>query len=227
MLGKPNGKACLWCMDGAERPGGWIRRRFGGNRLSRMEVTTLTEMLNRLELAQKENGEVSVDAMLEASGRRSFGPMLLVPGLLILSPLSGVPGVPTLAGVLVLLITVQLLAGRNSFWLPQWILRRSITYDKLVKGIAFLRPIAKVTDKFLRPRITWLTQSAGIYVVAAICLMVAIALPPLELVPFAATSAGVALTLFGLALIGHDGLVTLLGITVSVGAAVFLSITLL
>ncbi len=40
-------------------------------------------------------------------------------------------------------------------------------------------------------------------------------MPPMELVPFSAIGAGLALTLLGLALLAHDGLVALLGIIVT------------
>lgn len=209
------------------RPGRWMRRRFGSERLSRLHITSLTEMLDRLELAQQENGEVSVGAMLEATGRRSFGPLLLVPGLLVLSPLSGIPGVPTLAGCLVLLITVQLLAGREWFWLPRWILNRTITHQYFMKVFHGLRPFARITDKMLRPRLVGLTQNTAVYVVALVCLIVAITMPPLELVPFAATSAGVALTTFGLALIGHDGLLMLVGLLVIAVSILVVAVNLL
>jgi hypothetical protein len=53
--------------------------------------------------------------MLKTVGQRSFGSLLLLPGLMALSPLSGLPGMPTLFGVMVLLITGQLLIGRNEF----------------------------------------------------------------------------------------------------------------
>lgn len=42
------------------------------------------------------------------------------------------------------------------------------------------------------------------------CVLIAVAMPPMELVPFTATGAGAALTAFGLSLIAHDGLVALL-----------------
>ena len=39
-----------------------------------------------------DGAEVSVQAVLEEFGHRSFGPMILVPGALVATPLSGIPG---------------------------------------------------------------------------------------------------------------------------------------
>lgn len=173
---------------------------------------SLGDVLDRLELAQKDGEVVRIEALLEAMGRRSFGPMLLVPGLLVLSPISGIPGVPTLSGAIVFLIAVQLLFGRKYFWLPGWILNRGISYSLFKRSLAVMRPIARVVDKVLRQRLVWIAESAGVHVVAAACVLVAVTMPPLELVPFAATAAGVAITAFGLALIGRDGVLGIIAL---------------
>ncbi|TSH90754.1 exopolysaccharide biosynthesis protein [Verticiella sediminum] len=167
-------------------------------------------MLDRLEFAECENDKVSVEAMLDITGRRSFGPMLLVPGLLVLSPVSGVPGVPTLSGAMVLLLSVQLLIGRQHFWMPRWVLKRGVSQRRLLQAFRFMRPPARWIDRLVKPRMRWLVESHAVYAVAAICALVALTMPPLELVPFAATAAGIAITTFGLALIGRDGLLAML-----------------
>lgn len=173
---------------------------------------SLGDVLDRLELAQKDGEVVRIEALLEAMGRRSFGPMLLVPGLLVLSPISGIPGVPTLSGAIVFLIAIQLLIGRKYFWLPGWILNRGISYKLFKRSLAVMRPIARVVDKVLRQRLVWIAESAGVHVVAAACVLVAVTMPPLELLPFAATAAGVAITAFGLALIGRDGVLGIIAL---------------
>jgi len=190
----------------------WIRDRFRSRQLGPLEVTSLGDVLDRLELTQKDGEVVRIEALLEAMGRRSFGPMLLVPGLLVLSPVSGIPGVPTLSGAIVFLIAVQLLMGRTYFWLPGWILHRGISFRLFRRSLAVLRPIARVVDKVLRQRMVWVAESAGVHVVATACVFVAVAIPPLELLPFAATAAGIAITSFGLALIGRDGLLGLIAL---------------
>ncbi len=200
----------------------WIRARFQRKRVTRLEATTLTEMLDRLEFAERDNDQVKVDAMLDIIGRRSFGPLLLLPGLLVLSPLSGVPGVPSLSGLMVLLLSGQLLMGRQHFWLPAWLLNRCISHKRLQHALRFMRPVARWIDKLLRQRLTFLVESHAVYFVAAMCALVALTMPPLELMPFAATAAGVAITAFGLSLIGRDGLMALLAISFCVGCGYIL-----
>lgn len=194
---------------------------------SRAEPASLTEILDRIHAAAGAD-PVTIDAVMEALGRRSFGPILLLAGLITLAPLLGdIPGVPTLMAVLVGLAARQLLCGRRVFWLPRWLLTRHAERATVQKGIAWLRRPARWLDALTRPRLTVLTRGMGVYFVAAICLLIALAMPPLELVPFSANGAGLALTAFGLALIGHDGLLALLAVTVTLATIVLVLMSLL
>jgi len=184
------------------------------------EITSLEQMLDRIDKAADEEAEISLGLIVEAVGGRSFGPLLLVAGLIMTSPLSGFPGMPTTMGVLVLLIATQLLFGKSYFWLPRWLLKRSVERSKVYRMLRFLRPSARFVDRWLRPRLTPLLSGPGIRSIAAVCIVIALAMPVMELVPFSAHGAGIALSAFALALIVHDGLLALLaflatGVTVA------------
>ena len=182
------------------------------------ELTDLEQLLDLIEVAAHERERISLDAILDAVGRRSFGPLLLVAGLATLAPIIGdIPGVPTLMAVLVLLTAGQLLFRREHIWLPHWLLNRSVAHDKLCKALDWLRPPARFLDRWLRPRLTVLTRGVGLSVIAVACLLVALAMPAMEMVPFSANGAGAALTAFGLALISRDGLLALFALTVMAG----------
>ncbi|SNY98588.1 exopolysaccharide biosynthesis protein [Halomonas sp. hl-4] len=178
----------------------------------RNEGSTLMDLIASMERMEQEAQRVSVDDVVQAIGRRSFGPLLLVAGLITLTPIIGdIPGMPTLMAALVLLVSVQLLAGRESFWLPGWMLKRSLSRQKFDKGIKLMKKPARWIDGLLRVRLPWLTGYIGIRVTAVVCLLIALAMPPMEFIPFSANGAGLALALLGLGLVARDGLVLLLG----------------
>ncbi|WP_247639740.1 exopolysaccharide biosynthesis protein [Chromohalobacter moromii] len=56
-------------------------------------------------------------------------------------------------------------------------------------------------------------QRAGTYLVALFCFLIALAVPLMEVVPFSANGAGLALMMFGLSLMANDGLWALLILT--------------
>lgn len=175
-----------------------------------------------------EKDSVTLDEILEAVGRRSFGPLLLLAGLVVLAPLVGdIPTVPTIMALLVLLVAVQLLLRRNEFWLPGWLLRRSVERGKIRKAVGWLRRPAGWVDRVLRPRLKALTGDAGAVAVALACILIALAMPPMEFVPFSANIAGAALTAFGLSLITRDGLVALVAFLFTFGALAWVGWSLL
>lgn len=180
--------------------------------------TPLTNLLETVRQAGQHRETVSLDTILDSVGRRSFAPFLLVAGLVTLAPLVGdIPGVPTLMAMLVILSSGQLLVGREHIWLPAWLLERRVSRVRFVKAIRWLQRPASWVDRLLRRRLVRLTQPPAHLPVALTCLLIALAMPPMEVVPFTANGAGLALSLFGPALLANDGLMALLGYTLTGG----------
>lgn len=185
-------------------------------------VRSLGELLDRIEAAV-ESDSVSLGDILDQVGRRSFGPLLLLPGLIMAAPVVGdIPGVPTMMGLFVILVSAQVLTGHEHFWLPEFLQRRTVAVDKLCKALGWMRPVARFVDRCSKPRMTTLVGHAGIFVAAAACIVIAAATPLMEVVPFVANFAGAAITVYGLALIAHDGLLALFAIAFSSAVAVLL-----
>lgn len=181
-------------------------------------VSSVTELLDRMDDAANAHERTSIGDTLDAIGPRSFGPVLLLAGLVMMAPVVGdIPGVPVLMGLMVVLVSAQFLGGRDHFWLPPWLLRRSVTNAKVRKGIRWMRPVARFLDRWSTPRFTAMTHGAGFVVIATACIIIATATPLMEVVPFSANVAGLAISAYGLALIAGDGLVALLAIAFSVG----------
>lgn len=185
------------------------------------EVRSLGDVLDRMEEAAHSGRDTSLQDVMETLGRRSYAPLLLVPGLIMLAPGPGdIPGVPVLMGLLVILVAGQLLVRRRHLWLPDWMLNRSVKSSTLQKVVRWLRKPARFMDRWTQPRLRGLVRHAGTSVVALACILVAAATPVMEFVPFSANIAGLAITAFGLSLIAEDGLVAAIAIAFSVGAAV-------
>jgi hypothetical protein len=179
------------------------------------EAETLGELLRRIgEAADAGEESISLATIIDGLGPRSYGSALLLAGLVTVAPLIGdIPGVPTLMAVVVVLTAGQMLVRRQGLWLPQWLENRSVSAERTRKAVRGLEKPARMVDRLLRPRLTGLVRGAGRAAVAAACLLIGLALPPMELIPFSATVAGAALTGFGLSLIAADGLVALLSFT--------------
>jgi len=184
------------------------------------EAHTLKEVLSRVADAGDEE-RVSVDAILQSVGRRSFGPLLLVPGLLLVSPLSAVPGFGSMMALIVFLFSFQLVIGQRSIWLPQFVLKRSVEREGLDKAVRFLKPAVRLIDSVVHQRLQFLAMGPFARLIGVVCLLIAFIMPPLELVPMANTTSGAAIALFGLALVARDGLLAMLGLLATGGIFYF------
>ncbi len=185
---------------------------------------TLRQIL--LALARTAHGgeEISVSKILDGIGRSSFGPLLLVPGLIMATPgLADIPGVPVILGIFIILISGQLLFGRDHFWLPAWLLERKVDSRKIRKTAVYLRKPARLIDKHLNERLHPLIGDSGARAVSMVAIFLSLATPVSEIIPFSATLIGAAIAAFGLALIARDGYSALVGwiftaLTFGVGA---------
>jgi hypothetical protein len=79
------------------------------------EVHSLAELLEVLGRAGEGKDEASVADIHEAISIRSFGPLLLAAGLIGLTPIGGIPAVPSILAVIIILIAGQLLIGLRRF----------------------------------------------------------------------------------------------------------------
>jgi hypothetical protein len=71
--------------------------------------------------------------------------------------------------------------------------------------------------------LTLLTQSAALYAIAVISILVALIMPPLEMLPLANHAAGAALTAFGLGVIARDGVFVLIALMFCLATIVMLA----
>ncbi|MEE3170064.1 MAG: exopolysaccharide biosynthesis protein [Pseudomonadota bacterium] len=186
------------------------------------DPNSLKELLDRLRDGTDGQRRVSVGDILAVVGERSFGPLALVAGLVTLAPLIGdIPGVPTLLALMVLLTVGQLLFQRETIWIPARLANRSMEQEKLDKGLDWLEKPARFLDRWTRPRLVFLVRGPGQYVMAVLCLLVAAAMPLMEIIPFSANGGGLALVAFGLAIIARDGLLALFAALTTGGTAWF------
>jgi hypothetical protein len=190
------------------------------------EPKSLQELLDRFSKADERSDQVTLGAMLETVGRRSFGALLLVLGVILFSPLSTMFGVSTAVAILVLLVAGQRLFGRDHFWLPGSLLRRGISRSKFEHGLKILRPVARFVDRLIRPRLTALTEGAAAYAIAGASVIIALMMPPLEVLPVASHFAGAALTAFGLGLVARDGFLVIIALAVCLGGVALLVLRL-
>lgn len=162
--------------------------------------------------------KVCVSEVVDSLGKQVLLPMLLLPALAVVTPLSGILGLSSLCGITIALVGLQLLWERDTIWLPNWIMSQKLPAARLQKAVKWLDGAAKWCDKTSRPRMQFLVQKPGAILAQLMCILSGAAMPFLELVPFSSSMLGVATSLFAVGLVMRDGLFVFAGLLMCVGA---------
>lgn len=179
---------------------------------------SLDDVLSSVRKLGQDNAEVSVDKLVESLGRASVAALVLVPALLAATPLSGIPGLSAICGLLIALVSVQAVLGRRHLWLPGFILRRSIDGAKLAEGLDKIRPITAFLDRHTHERLDVLVRGPGAKLLFLLCMVGGMMMPFLEIIPFSASAIATCVTLISLSILTLDGLLAALSLGMLAGA---------
>ncbi|MDZ4363409.1 exopolysaccharide biosynthesis protein [Brevundimonas sp.] len=148
---------------------------------------------------------------------RAFGLMILILAIPCLVP--ALYGVPQIVGIPILLLAGQMLVGREEPWLPEAVLKRSVSKAWLDRMADFAVKRMGWFERLSRPRLAFFAQGWAERAAAAFMILatVTIVLPMTNTVP------SVALTLLSVGLIQRDGLFVAGGAAVAVGWATALA----
>jgi hypothetical protein len=176
---------------------------------------SLAGVIDRV-IALADTPKVSVRQIVEGFGTASFLPFLMIAALVVVSPLSGVPFLSTVFGITIATISLQMLIpGRDHLWLPDAIMRREISADRLIAALRRIEGPARWVDSWAAKRLQFLVQPPLSVLPKLVCVLCGAAMPFLELVPFSSSILASAVVLICLSILARDGLFALLGILVA------------
>jgi hypothetical protein len=139
--------------------------------------------------------------LLGGLGRRAFGMLLFVATLPAFIP---IPIGGAISGPLVVLIGLQLLAGRREPWLPRAIAGRGPHRHALARFDRLVAPWLARLERLVRPRLPQLLHHRAAALLTGLLLVLLGALLSLP-IPFTNYLFGALLLLFALALLERDG----------------------
>lgn len=167
------------------------------------------DVVSRLD-ALTERDVLELEDIVEAFGETAFVPVLMVLALVVVSPLSGIPLLPTAFGLAIGLVASQMVLGRRTLWLPRMLRRRRISGAQLRGALRRTARLSDWLDRAARDRLRLLVSPPLDTVQKAACMVCGLAMPLLELVPFSSSILAGAVALFATGLLTRDGLFALL-----------------
>ena len=176
--------------------------------------TSLVEDIERAaENAEGEN--ISVGQIVDAFGSRSYGALLIIPALITIAPTGSIPGVPTAMAVWIALVSGQLIFRNQGIWLPNFLKNISFARDRVAGAAKKSKPWFGKLDSVIGPRLQRFASGPGVYAIAASALVMALVVPPLEIIPYAVVGPSFVFLILGFALSARDGLWALVGMSLS------------
>lgn len=172
---------------------------------------SITDLVERVSHAS-DGDQTSVAQIVQALGQTSFLPNMMIPALAVVSPLSGVPLFSSICGLTIALVAVQMVIQRDHIWLPDFLMRKHLSTQRVRKATDWMKKPARFLDRITKERLRLLVHRPFLWVTQLICLLCGLTMPLLELVPFTSSLMGVVVCLFAFGMLARDGLFTLLGL---------------
>jgi hypothetical protein len=182
----------------AVRKRDWVRQT--GERPDILQHTSASAVLRAL--VDSATGEsITIREIIEAFGDRAFGFVLILFSLPNCVPAP--PGIAGIVGTPVLIFGIQMMLGHHRPWLPDFILRRSVSLEKFRKVIDIAEPRMRKLEAVCNPRLTGLFGPWGDRLVGLFAVLAAISV----LIPFPGTNfpPSIALVIVSIAVMEEDG----------------------
>ncbi len=162
---------------------------------------------------------VTLGEVVDRLGWRGFGLIMIVLALPTLIPVLP-PGSAATIGALYILLSLQVLIGRDEPWLP----RRARRFRLSARAVAALRqrgvPFLRRLERFSRPRAVWWDDRVLSRGVAGLVLIFGVIL--LLPLPFLNTLPALAVLILGMGLLNRDGVFLLVGLLLAVAVVLII-----
>jgi len=197
----------------ADTPGG-LRAR-----LRRPTPERTSEVLR--ELATGDAERVTFRDILARLRHRAFGFTLLIFALPCVLPMP--PGIPTICGIALCIIALNMMAARQRLWLPGFIANKSVARSDLQRLLARAGPRLERLERICRPRFAIVTEPVGKVLIGLVILVLGLIM--ILPIPFVGNiPPGIAATVIAIGLTERDGLIVLIGAVVSTVAVALASV---
>ena len=157
--------------------------------------------------------------LIEQFKGRSFGGLLLILSILVLLPI-----VSFIAGIIILLVGLQMLLGLPMPILPKFIMQQQVDKRSFESFVDKVIPWLVRSEKYIRPRWFFFAHTIGQRLLG--CLILLLALVSLMPLPFSNMPPSIALILISLGVLERDGVLITLGIFIS-SLAIFIGYLIL
>jgi hypothetical protein len=164
--------------------------------------------------------DTTIGELVDSLGERAFGALMFIFAVPNILPTP--PGTSSILGLPLVILTWQLLIGRQSLWLPSIVRQRRISRDLIATFVSKVTPAMARIERILRPRLGFLVSSdAAERLIGLITFPLAIVL--FLPIPLGNMLPAAAIALIALGLAERDGLAVAIGYVLSLASVALLA----
>ena len=179
-----------------------------------------SDVIKEIIQSSEKSERISIAEFVVMLGTHSFYLTILIFSLPNSLPVPGIPGFSTITGFPIILISLQMLVGREFLWLPQGIGKKSFSRRALSKMLQKALPFVENLERYLKPRLLWLRTKAMRSLMGLVFLILAciISLP----IPGGNFLPGLSMSLIAIAILQRDGLFLLVALAFAAFSSFFM-----
>ena len=179
-----------------------------GHGKTKAKPSRLSDIVKSIDTQQ----DVTIGQLVDSLGERAFGALMFIFAVPNIIPTP--PGTSAILGLPLVILTYQVMMGRQSLWLPQTVRKRQISRNMLQTFVSKVLPVMGRLERILRPRFGFIVSSdlaERVIGLVAFPLALILFLP----IPFGNIPPAAAIACLALGLAERDGLAVLLGYVLS------------
>jgi hypothetical protein len=176
--------------------------------LRRRPIPERTSEVLRDLVEEGESERITFAEILTELKHRAAGFTLLIFALPCCLPMP--PGIPTVCGIAIVIIALNLIAARQTLWLPSAIANKGVSRADMRRMVDRVVPLLERLEKVCKPRLPVVTDTGGKILIGIV--IFALGFVMILPIPFLGNMPpGLAASVIALGMTERDGLVVLIG----------------
>ena len=164
--------------------------------------------------------DTTIGMLADSLGERAFGALLFIFAVPNAIPMP--PGTSAILGLPLVILTWQVMVGRQTLWLPDVVRKRRISKEMLERFVSKVTPIMAKLERILKPRLGFIVVphiAERLIGLVAFPLALILFLP----IPFGNIPPAAAIACLALGLAERDGLAVIVGYALSAASVAILA----
>ncbi|HCR85913.1 MAG TPA: hypothetical protein DIV86_04475 [Alphaproteobacteria bacterium] len=178
---------------------------------------------NLLKLTEIQEQQVSIGDIADRLGASAGVLLAIVLATPMCLPFANIPGIAQAVSVAMGIIFLRYIQGKDTIWLPEKVRKTSLTNQNLKKICSFLLKSISKIEKFLHPRMLFLTSNASLKLLYSFCILMVIILALPLVIPLTNFFPGLAILLINFGIMQRDGYIIISGLITGVAGILFIA----